>query len=224
MLRSCILAGAACASASASELLKRAPENVPSFVIDYAPMVYLHSQDLYLPSDIGSQLSNTEPRANFTPIPNGPNPLTLDNLAELNNLGGKDVYLTSKVRPNERPEYFRGVLPNGDGETENAVTATIIVNDHGHETVDVFYFYFNAFDFGGHYFYQDIGNHVGDWEHNMIRFIDGKPSKVWFSQHSGGQAFKYDVLDKYDGGLRVSSTPRPSPFSRTVRHDILTKN
>jgi len=204
MLRSCILAGAACASVSASDLLKRAPENVPSFVIDYAPMVYLHSQDLYLPSDIGNQLTNTEPRANFTPIPNGPNPLTLENLADLNNLGGKDVYLTSNVRPNERPEYFRGVLPNSDGETENAVTATIIVNDHGHETVDVFYFYFYAFDFGGHYFGQDIGDHIGDWEHNMIRFVDGKPSKVWFSQHSGGQAFKYDVLDKYDGGLRVS--------------------
>lgn len=51
----------------------------------------------------------------------------------------------------------------------------------------------------------------------MIRFVDGKPSKVWFSQHSGGQAFKYDVLDKYDGGLRVS-------FSRLSRsqHIILT--
>jgi hypothetical protein len=207
MIRSCILAGAACASASASNLLRRAPSNVPSFVVDYAPMVYLHNQDLYLPSDIGAQLTNTEPRVNFTSIQNAPNPLTLDNLAELNNLGGKDVYLTSKVRPNERPEYFRGVRPNDQGKTENAVSATIVVNDHGNKTVDAFYFYFYAFDFGGHYLGQDVGDHIGDWEHNMIRFVDGKPSKVWFSQHSGGQAFEYGVLDKYDSGLRVSSFP-----------------
>lgn len=206
MLRSCILAGVACASASSSNLLKRASDNVPSFVIDYAPMVYLHNQDLYLPSDIGNQLRNTEPRVNFTPIANAPNPLTLDNLADLNNLGGKDVYLTSKVRPNERPEYFRGVRPNDDGKTENAVSAAIVVNDHGDKTVDAFYFYFYAFDFGGNYFDQDVGDHIGDWEHNMIRFVDEKPSQVWFSQHSAGQAFEYKVLEKFNGGPRVSNS------------------
>jgi len=204
MLRSCILAGTACAYASAFDLLKRAPD-VPSFVVDFAPMVYLHKQDLYLPSDIGNQLSNTEPRVNFTPITDAPSPLTLGNLAELNNPGGKDVYLTSKVRPNERPEYFRGVLPNAEGKTEGAVSATIIVNDRGDKTVDAFYFYFYAFDFGGNYLGQDVGDHIGDWEHNMIRFVDGKPSKVWFSQHSAGQAFEYDVLEKYSDGPRVST-------------------
>lgn len=51
---------------------------------------------------------------------------------------------------------------------------------------------------------QDVGDHVGDWEHNMIRFVDGKPSELWYSQHSGGQAFEYDALEKYAGGLRVS--------------------
>jgi hypothetical protein len=216
MLRVFILASTACASASASNLVKRAPQNVPSFVIDYAPMVYLHSEDLYLPSDIGNQLCNTEPRVNFTPIPNAPNPLTLDNLADLSNLGGKDVYLTSNIRPNERPEYLRGVLPNDEGKTEGAVSAAIIVDDHGDKTVDAFYFYFYAFDYGGHYVNQDIGNHIGDWEHNMIRFVDGKPSELWYSQHSGGQAFEYGALEKYDGGLRVSLPCLSSSICRVI--------
>jgi hypothetical protein len=202
MLRSCLLATATCASAAI--LSKRAPGNVPSFVLDYAPVVFLHSEDPYLPSDIGNQLANTEPRVNFTAIKDAPSPLTLDNLAELNNLGGKNVYLTSKVRPDQNPKYLRGVLPDDKGETEGAVSTIVIVNDHGNDTVDAFYLYFYAFDYGGFYVGQDIGNHIGDWEHNMIRFKAGKPSEVWYSQHSDGQAFEYDVLEKYDGSLRVS--------------------
>ena len=80
------------------------------------------------------------------------------------------------------------------------------VNDHGDKTVDAFYFYFYAFDFGGNYFDQDVGDHIGDWEHNMIRFVDEKPSQVWFSQHSAGQAFEYKVLEKFNGGPRVSNS------------------
>jgi hypothetical protein len=219
MLRFCILAGATCASASS--LLRRAPENVPSFVLDYAPVVYLHSEDPYLPSDIGNQLANTEPKANFTAIKDAPSPLTLDNLAELNNLGGKNVYLTSKVRPDKNPEYLRGVLPNDDGETEGAVSTAVIVNDHGDGTVDAFYLYFYAFDYGGFYVGQDIGNHIGDWEHNMIRFVNGKPSELWYSQHSDGQAFEYDVLEKYDGGQRVS--PSLSPVMRNTSNEVLAR-
>jgi hypothetical protein len=211
MLRFCILAGAT--FASASSLLRRAPENVPSFVLDYAPVVYLHSEDPYLPSDIGNQLANTEPKANFTAIKDVPCPLTLDNLAELNNLGGKDVYLTSKVRPDKNPKYLRGVLPNDKGETEGAVSTAVIVNDHGDDTVDAFYLYFYAFDHGGFYVGQDIGNHIGDWEHNMIRFVNGKPSELWYSQHSDGQAFEYDVLEKYDGGQRVSPSSSLAPHN-----------
>jgi hypothetical protein len=30
----------------------------------------------------------------------------------------------------------------------------------------------------------------------MIRFQDGKPTYVWYSQHANGQAFKYDILEK----------------------------
>jgi hypothetical protein len=47
----------------------------------------------------------------------------------------------------------------------------------------------------------------------MIRFKNGVPDLVWYSQHANGQAFQYKVLEKK--GLRVSrqplsSLPRPS--------------
>jgi len=38
----------------------------------------------------------------------------------------------------------------------------------------------------------------------MIRFVDGKPTAIWYSQHANGQAFEYDTVHKYDGGIKVS--------------------
>ena len=42
-----------------------------------------------------------------------------------------------------------------------------------------------------------FGNHVGDWEHTLIRFKDGKPESVFLSQHSGGDAHAWHALEKY---------------------------
>lgn len=184
--------------ALAAQVLKRAPDNVPGYVVQYAPIVFIHSEDPYKPSDIATQLVNTKPEVDFEVV--GDQPLTLDNLSSLNNLGGKDVYLTSNVKATQNPDYFLGVLPDSDGRTDGAVSCAIIVNDHGDSTVDAFYFYFYAFDHGA----LNIGNHVGDWEHSMIRFDNGTPSALWYSQHSNGQAFEYGTVDKYNGGDRVS--------------------
>jgi Vacuolar protein sorting-associated protein 62 len=50
-----------------------------------------------------------------------------------------------------------------------------------------------------------IGNHVGDWEHVMVRFEHGIPKLVWLSQHASGQAFNYELLaNRYNSGPRVS--------------------
>jgi hypothetical protein len=189
--------------AFATQVAKRAPHGVPEFVVKYAPMVFLYSEDPWKPSDISTQLNNTEPRVDFKVV--SQQPTTLDNLSFLNNLGGGNVYLTSKIKPyaSPVPGYLFGVLPNAEGKTEGAVSSTIIVNDHGDGTVDAFYFYFYAFDRGA----LSIGNHVGDWEHSMIRFVNKTPSALWYSQHSAGQAFKYSAVQKYQdgvGNLRVS--------------------
>jgi hypothetical protein len=189
--------------ASATQVLKRAPDGVPDFIVKYAPMVYLQSEDPWKPSDIATQLTNTEPRVDFNVVSD--QPMTLDHLAFLNDLGGENVYLTSKVKPysDPVPAFLFGVLPNSEGETDGAVSSTIVVNDHGDGTVDAFYFYFYAFDRGA----LSIGNHVGDWEHSMIRFVDETPSALWYSQHSGGQAFKYSAVQKHEDSadnIRVS--------------------
>jgi hypothetical protein len=199
--------------AYATHIVKRAPDNVPPFVVDYAPIVFLYSGDPYRPADIANQLANTEPKVDFEVVSD--QILTLDNLATLNDLGGANLYLTSKIKPDLKPKYLEGVLPDDDGKTDGAVSSTIIVNDHRNGTVDAFYFYFYAFDRGA----LNIGNHVGDWEHSMIRFHDGEPDALWYSQHSNGQAFKYSTVKKFDdgvGSLRVSNKPYLHPRSSSA--------
>lgn len=44
----------------------------------------------------------------------------------------------------------------------------------------------------------------------MIRFVNGTPQAVWFSQHASGQAFTYGALEK--DGLR------PYAFSANGTH------
>lgn len=161
-----------------------------------APLIWLHSKEQYYPSDIGAQLSKTQPQSKFAAVQGAQSPLTLDNLATLNNIAGTDVWLTSVDDVTRNPAWLKGVKPDSSGRTPGAISAAIIVNDKGNGNTDVFYMYFYAFNEGPTYFGQEVGDHVGDWEHNMIRFKDGKPQSLWYSQHAYGQAFTYNAVEK----------------------------
>ena len=114
-----------------------------------APLVWLDSNEIYFPSDLGNQLVNTHPELNYTDITNGPSPLTLDNLNALNALGGKDVYLSGNDDWTAEPAWVLGVKPDSTGKTDGAVSCAVVVHDHGNGVVDAYYFYFYAY--GVHY-------------------------------------------------------------------------
>jgi hypothetical protein len=174
-------------------------------------MVWLEEQEQYFPSDIYAQVENTNPAVNLTTIPNVPSPLTLDNLDVLNDFGnnGSGVYLTSKMDVTKDPKWLDGVVPNYAGKTKNAISAAIIVHDRGEGLVDAFYMYFYAYNQGNTVLFQELGDHIGDWEHNMVRFQDGKPMEIWYSQHGNGDAFKYHAVEKM-GGRPVAYSARGS--------------
>ncbi|KAF3932387.1 hypothetical protein ABW19_dt0204872 [Dactylella cylindrospora] len=201
---------------------KRAPAGVPQFALDYAPLVYLHSDDSYRPSDIGSMLANTEPKVNFQLVGGAPNPLTLNNLNELNNLGGESVYLTARkdVATDTEQPWLKGVTPDASGLTNGAISATIIINEKDATTTDVFYFFFYNFNSGPPVLGIKFGDHVGDWEHIMIRFKSGVPEALWYSQHEDGQAFTYDATRK-NGKRPIGYSAKGSHanYAKDGKHD-----
>ncbi|MCJ1362507.1 hypothetical protein MMC16_001610 [Acarospora aff. strigata] len=186
-------------------LQSRQTAPIPDFVKTYAPLVYLDQNEVYLPSDLQAQLDNTFAASNVSAATNGSSPLLLSNLDQLNGIADCTVnsidacaiFLTSKDNITSNSQWLYGVLPDPiTHETRGAKTCAIIVNDHGNGVVDAFYMYFYAFNLGNTVNGQVLGNHVGDWEHTMVRFINERPTAVWFSQHENGQAFTYSALSK----------------------------
>ncbi|OLN97839.1 putative vacuolar protein sorting-associated protein TDA6-like protein 1 [Colletotrichum chlorophyti] len=188
----------------------------PDYVIRYAPLVWLHSDDPYMPSDLLEHIRHTTPAIDGKPLQHLP-PLDLDNLEILNDRED-DVALTSNDDPLAYPPWLLGATPDSEGKVHNATPCVVIMVEKNQRDVDVFYFYFYSYnegpnitqvlepfnrmvrgknvELGIHY-----GDHVGDWEHNMIRFRDGKPVGIYFSQHVDGAAYSWDSpkLTKSDG-------------------------
>ncbi len=155
---------------------------------------------------------HTQPQSNFAAVQGLQSSLSLDNLASLNTLGGTNVSLTSVDNVTKNPAWLKGVKPDDSGKTAGAISTAIIINDHGGGKVDAFYIYFYAYNQGPTYFLQEVGDHVGDWEHNMVRFQNGLPKAIWYSQHAYGEAFTYDAVDKK--GIR------PIAFSAKGSHAV----
>ncbi|UKZ75621.1 hypothetical protein TrVFT333_003309 [Trichoderma virens FT-333] len=186
---------------ASSSLPRHEAPKLPAFVLEYAPIVALDQGEVLFPADIGRQLLNTIPKVNFTKVGEA-HSLTLNNLNELNKLGNTSVFLTAREDTTDiarEPSWVHGVKPNSRGETVGAVSCAIILYVHPENSsiVDAFYFYFYAFNNGGHVAGVPEDFHVGDWEHSMVRFQNGIPYEIFLSQHSGsGEAFKYGALQK----------------------------
>ncbi|KAL2064657.1 hypothetical protein VTL71DRAFT_3795 [Oculimacula yallundae] len=184
---------------------------IPDFVLEYAPYVYLHRDDVYYPSDLAKHIDNTYATINFTAIVNAPKPLTLNNLNDLNEVGGENIFLSSKQDVTTLPKFLHGQKPDPvTYRTDNAKSCVVIVVDKGNGVIDAFYMYWYIFNDGPKAIGHQVGNHLGDWEHNMIRFQNGTPTAVWYSQHEFGFAFTYAAVQKIG--------KRPVAFSAKGSH------
>jgi hypothetical protein len=82
--------------------------------------------------------------------------------------------------------------------------AVLVTVDKGNGIVDAFWFFFYSFNLGNVVLNVRFGNHVGDWEHSLVRFKNGKPKAVFFSEHSFGEAYSYEAVEKIGKRVRFS--------------------
>ncbi|RAK87045.1 vacuolar sorting-associated protein [Aspergillus costaricaensis CBS 115574] len=259
---------------------ERSRRQIPEYVFQYAPLVYLSSHEQFWPGDIAEHLYHVTPMLNYTPIHSDEEHPTLQDLDQLNEWQeGEFVYLTSNDNVEDRPPWIEGEKnipddpdddlelswPDWDGRIDGPIPgdtpeersqwydtgrlssskgeddswspedlgylrpedladedvrtelrkrfggepihvektggrsnapAILLVMDKGHGVVDAFWFYFYSFNLGNVVLNVRFGNHVGDWEHCLVRFHDGKPKALFFSAHSAGEAYSYEAVEK----------------------------
>lgn len=83
--------------------------------------------------------------------------------------------------------------------------AVLITVPKGDGVVDAFWFFFYSYNLGNAVFNIRFGNHVGDWEHTVVRFQHGEPKAVFFSEHSFGEAYTYEAIEKVGRRVRVEN-------------------
>ena len=263
----------------AREMLRR---TIPDYVLNYAPLIHLYSDEEFWPSDIAEHLIHTTPYYNFTPIADCSADYNLTNLNDLNKFG-RFVYLQSNDNVEDRPkwlgseknipmspdsklqdldeypleaignesendEFFpqpmeESRLENLQAEAQQILEqhrdserpselrrrsmwheeptyrprggrsdapVVLVVVPKGNGIVDAFWFFFYSYNLGNRVLNIRFGNHVGDWEHTLVRFKYGKPTEIFFSEHDFGEAFTYNAVEKIGG--------RPVGYSGTGTH------
>ncbi|KIW87525.1 uncharacterized protein Z519_11848 [Cladophialophora bantiana CBS 173.52] len=202
---SLVLFSVTAASVSGAGLQKRA--TVPAFVRQFAPVVFLDSTEVFFPSSIASQVANTHPEdfagRNITPHAL----LTLSNLNSLDSFGGNgtNVSLTSNQGIRALPLWFNGAKPTNGSLASNTTATAVVTVSKPNNIIDAFFFFFYAYNRGDWIFglpVLELGDHVGDWEHVMVRFQNETPQAMWYSQHSSGQAFTFGAVQKFNNGSR----------------------
>lgn len=216
---------------------KKKKQPIPDYVLKHAPLVHLHWDEHFWPADLAKFLKHVHPTINGSRVDNETT-YNLDNLDDLNKLKSKttEVTLASEVDVETRPEWLfahygrpfandsetspddhdhdeHGGKPDASGRSQSP--AVLIVADKGNGTVDAFWFFFYAYNLGQTVLGARYGNHVGDWEHCMVRFQDGKPTGVFLSEHEGGLAYEYDALTKKTSS---KGDERPVVYSAVGSH------
>lgn len=137
--------------------------------------------------------------------------------------------------PSEHPQKHPGLLRRGTasnaqhpivgtGEEDNKplssgyskAPAVLVLVDKGAGILDAFWFFFYSYNLGQTVLKIRFGNHVGDWEHCMVRFQHGIPRAMFLSEHSGGKAYAWNALEKR--AQKGGKPARPVIYSAVGSH------
>ncbi|KUI60579.1 Putative vacuolar protein sorting-associated protein TDA6 [Cytospora mali] len=126
----------------------------------------------------------------------------------------------SPQKPLPQPPSTPGHKPNASGYS--VAPAILVLVNKGSGILDAFWFFFYSYNLGQTVLNMRFGNHVGDWEHCMVRFENGVPRAMFLSEHEGGQAFAWSALEKKRVNVTTSEgsevVERPVIYSAVGSH------
>lgn len=216
-------------------------KEVPQYVLDHAPLVHLHEDEIYWPSLLSDHLNHTSPYLHQIELSEAGKgdrwkdyDPSISNLGELNKYatkGGDGVYLHSKDAVENLPDWLTSrvniPIPPGEKDPEHYITLNgtlgdeirkhlphdtppppriparskapvqLILVEHEDNVLHAFWFFFYSYNLGNSVFGVGFGDHVGDWEHSVVRFKDGKPESTFVSEHAFGQSYTFDAMEKF---------------------------
>ncbi|KAG8850239.1 Vacuolar protein sorting-associated protein 62 [Tulasnella sp. 330] len=214
-------------SGAATTAPAQAPEYppLPAYALTYAPLLWLHGEEHYWPGDPLLHLGRCMPQGKdgkWIPVPE--ELIGKTELLELPNVDKPDVYLClaeDNPRINAKVEDLMSTKGRPDPKTRLSSSAVWIIAVDKSKIVepgiiDIFYFYFYPYNLGNTVAFTAFGNHVGDWEHSMVRFKDGHPIAVHFSAHADGHSWAWKTVEKMEN--------RPVAYVATGSHAMYGKN
>ncbi|KAG9012665.1 Vacuolar protein sorting-associated protein 62 [Tulasnella sp. JGI-2019a] len=202
---------------------------LPSYALIHSPLLWLNEEEQFWP---GNPLEHAalcvpqDPNGNKVPIPDHllSNGEFQARLLEDPTVDKDDVFLClahDDPRVNARIEDLMSTKGKPDPLTRRSSSPVwIIMVDKSAivepGVVDVFYFYFYPYNLGNIVAFNTFGNHVGDWEHSMVRFKNGEPIAVHLSAHADGHSWAWQTMEKMEN--------RPVGYVASGSHAMYGKN
>ena len=100
-------------------------------------------------------------------------------------------------RRSASPSSPSNPFPNPSAFARSAAPAFLITIPKPDGVLDAFWFFFYSFNRAPRVLGLQFGNHIGDWEHTLVRFRNGTPESVACSEHFFGSAYEFAALEKY---------------------------
>ncbi|XP_059352054.1 uncharacterized protein LOC130688756 [Daphnia carinata] len=201
----------------------------------WSPLIWLHSEEKFLPSSVEFFLPEVT-------IQNNESAIVQEYVTPENLIGGEaSVTLHMQTRePLDCPSCYNLDMFFGQAIENGGVPTYTIYReyDDAFNTLDVSYFAFYPYNRGKDACVgvpingscagaeKNLGNHVGDWEHNALRFRNGQPYLIHLNVHSFGAYYEWNETTQnfqFLVGEEVRSAVNPnydgSPYEKDARYE-----
>ncbi|KAI9146381.1 hypothetical protein BKA69DRAFT_20869 [Paraphysoderma sedebokerense] len=175
-----------------------------NLALKYAPSVHFHSEEKFFPSPIDFYFDQVSLKSGDNVVHHS---LTRQKLLETIRAGPTTgmTFANKAGHSDILTNFFGQIYPWMHGHSSSAghnYPMYITLRQVSHREYMAYYYAFFPFNEGkGGVRSGLFGNHLGDWEHIRIKFVDAEPTEMLFHWHSDGLSIPFSDprIEKVDG-------------------------